>query len=90
MLKAGGLRKDESRWSKLQVFSSLSSNPSFNPRVFDPSRIHKYLHVFGSSRTLCKLLISLTWALWRGRGHRFDPDQVHQSDYKFINSLSCR
>jgi hypothetical protein len=78
MLKAGSLCKDESSWSERQEFSSLSSNPSFNPRVFDPSRLFKYLQVFGSSGTCCKLLIPLTWPLWHGRGRRFDPDQVHQ------------
>jgi len=56
-----------------------NSNPSFNPRVFGPSRLFRYLQVFGSSGTCCKLLISLTWPLWHGRGRRFDPDQAHQS-----------
>ena len=27
---------------------------------------------------------------WHGRGHRFDPDQVHQLIYRRINHLACR
>jgi hypothetical protein len=38
-------------------------NPSFNPRVFGPSRFFRYLQVFGGSETCCKLLILLIWTL---------------------------
>ena len=33
----------------------------------------------------CKLLKCLMLGLWHGRGHRFDPGQVHH----IINSLAC-
>ena len=35
----------------------------------------RYLAVPGNP---CKLLILLLFSLWHGRGHRFDPGQVHQ------------
>src|ERR1039457_1173533 len=36
----------------------------------------------------CKLLISLMLGLWHGRGHRFDPDQVHQLNHRLRDDLA--
>ena len=38
----------------------------------------------------CKLLKCLMLGLWHGRGHRFDPDQVHQLNQAFRSSLPSR
>ena len=53
-------------------------DPSSDPIFCFPIRSSACFEVFGISRTVFKLLKIRIEPLWHGRGHRFDPDQVHQ------------